>query len=149
SRVVQARSAGQQRQRQGGAFAMQDIVHNSPICNGGHGGTAVNGRGGRRRKLTLEQRIGLATDVSLGLPPFSPSIGQAATAFGVSPYNVRHELKARAAAKKDAERQAALAREGTKDIVEAWDTASDWGREEAIRVLGVADVWDVLARIVG
>jgi len=128
---------------------MQDIVHNSPICNGGNGVTAVNGRGVRRRKLTLEQRIGLATDVALGLTPFAPSIGQAATAFGVSPYNVRHELKARAAAKKDAERQAALAREGTKDIVEAWDTASDWGREEAIRVLGVADVWDVLARIVG
>jgi len=36
-----------------------------------------------------------------------------------------------------------------RGIINAWNAASDWGRAEAFRVIGVADVWDVLADVVG
>jgi hypothetical protein len=72
---------------------MNSIV---PRQENGNGSGSVNGRGVRRRKLTTEARIGLATDVALGLVQITPSIKQAAAAVGVRPVDIRAEMKARA-----------------------------------------------------
>ena len=63
-----------------------------------------------------------------------------------------NELKARTKAREAAEQevlQVRQEREGALAIINAWNAASDWGRAEAFRVIGVADVWDVLADVVG
>ncbi|HVI66766.1 MAG TPA: hypothetical protein VM910_29955 [Bradyrhizobium sp.] len=135
---------------------MLDIVKSSPICNG-NGAGEINGRGARRRKLTPEQRVSLAADIALRLTPFAPSIGQTAAATGVSPYSIRKELKARSAAKElkarsaaaERERQAEYSRQGALPIVSTWDRATVEGRTEAVRLIGPATVWDVLADVVG
>jgi hypothetical protein len=130
---------------------MQNIVSES-LTRNGNAGAIINARGIPRRGWTPEQRISAAVDAVLGATHVVPSIKQAATAFGVSPYSVRQELKARAAAKEAAaerERQAEYARQGALPIVSAWDHATPQGRAEAIRLIGVADVWDVIASIVG
>ena len=126
---------------------MLDIVKSSPICNG-NGAGEINGRGARRRKLTPEQRVSLAADIALRLTPFAPSIGQTAAATGVSPYSIRKELKARSAAA-ERERQAEYSRQGALPIVSTWDRATVEGRTEAVRLIGPATVWDVLADVVG
>ena len=126
---------------------MLDIIKSSPICNE-NGAGEINGRGARRRKLTPEQRVSFAADIALGLTPFAPSIGQTAAATGVSPYSIRKELKARAAAA-ERERCAEYSRQGALPIVSAWDHATAQGRAEAIRLIGPANVWDVLATVVG
>ena len=134
-----------------GRFAMLDIVKKSLVRNG-NGTAAINARGIPHRGWTPEQRIAAAADAVLGTTHVVPSIGQAATAFGVSPYTVRQELKARTAAKEAAaerERQAEYARQGALPIVSAWDHATPQGRAEAFRLIGVGDVWDVIASIIG
>jgi hypothetical protein len=125
---------------------MLDIIKSSPICNE-NGAGEINGRGARRRKLTPEQRVSFAADIALGLTPFAPSSQTAATT-GVSPYSIRKELKARAAAA-ERERCAEYSRQGTLPIVSAWDHATAQGRAEAIRLIGPANVWGVLATVVG
>jgi len=55
---------------------------------------------------------------------------------------VREELKARAAAREIDQHLPVTA------LIEAWDRASEHEREAAIRSIGVAGVWDVLARVV-
>jgi len=60
---------------------------------------------------------------------------------GVSQTKVREELRTRAAAR-ETERNLEV------DLIEAWDRASGAEREAAVRVIGVAEVWDVLARVV-
>jgi hypothetical protein len=129
---------------------MLDIVKKSLVRNG-NGSGAINARGIPHRGWSLEQRVAAAADAVLGATHVVPSIGQAATVFGVSPYTVRQELKARAAAKEavaERERKAEYARQGAQPIVSAWDRATPQGREEAFRRIGVGDVWDALARVV-
>src|SRR5262245_57909068 len=125
---------------------MPDIVKKSLVRNG-NGSGAINARGIPHRGWSPEQRAAAAADAVLGATHF----GQAATAFGVSPYTVRQELKARTAAKEAAaerERQAEYARQGALPIVSAWDHATPQGRAEAFRLIGVDDVWDVITRII-
>jgi hypothetical protein len=127
---------------------MQNIVSESLARNGNGSGAIVNARGIPHGGWTPEQRVAAAADAVLGATHVVPSIGQAATAFGVPPAKIRAELKARAAAA-ERERQAEYARQGALPIVSAWDHATAQGRAEAIRLIGVADVWDVLAGVVG
>jgi hypothetical protein len=126
---------------------MQEIIHNALIRNN-NGSGSIGGRGILRRKLTSEARIALAADLATGAKQFTPSLGQSAAAAGVSPYSVRKELKARAAAA-ERERCAEYSRQGALPIVSAWDHATAQGRAEAIRLIGPANVWDVLATVVG
>jgi hypothetical protein len=123
---------------------MLDIVKNSQNHNG-NGSVTISGRGVLRRKLTPGMRANLAADIATGLAQLTPSLKQTAAALGVSPYSVRQQLKARAKkqAAFEARQQEALA------IVSAWDAATPQGRTDAIRLIGVADVWDVLASVVG
>ena len=66
-------------------------------------------------------------------------MGQACELLNVAPGQVRQELKARAAAREI---------EPITDLVEAWTNASAPEREAAVRMIGVAKVWDVLASVV-
>jgi hypothetical protein len=131
-----------------GLLTMQNLIKESLARNGGNGSAAINARGISHRGWTPEQRAAAAADAVLGATCVIPSIGQAATAFGVSPYSVRRELKTREAAA-ERERHAEYARQRALPIVSAWDHATPQGRAEAFRLIGVANVWDVLSSVVG
>jgi hypothetical protein len=133
---------------------MLDIVK---VANNHSGNGAVNGRGVRRRKLTDQQRVVLATDVALGLVPLQPSIKTSAAAIGVSPADIRAELKTRAV--REAKQRAAEARWRSQEEAEAvnseaeiladtWRSVAPESREVAIQLLGPGAVWDALARVV-
>ena len=126
---------------------MLDIVKTSQNHNG-NGSDAINGRGTLRRKLTPRQRIALGADIALGVAPLAPSLKQAAAAVGISVFELRKELKARAKFRQTAEQEQWDA-EQAGEIVGAWVQASDTARAKAVRAIGVGDVWDVIASIVG
>ena len=102
--------------------------------------THISGRGIRRRKLSREQRIRLAADLVSRKAQLELSITQSAALLSVAPADVSKELRARAAA-----REAKLA---TSTLVNAWNGASEVEREDAVRMIGVAEVWGVLASVV-
>lgn len=104
-------------------------------------GSCVSGRGLARRKLSNKQRIKLAADLACGELQLHPSLARVSQLVGVSQTKVREELRTRAAAR-ETERNLEV------DLIEAWDRASGAEREAAVRVIGVAEVWDVLARVV-
>ena len=133
---------------------MLDIVK---VTNNHNGNGAVNGRGARRRKLTDHQRIVLATDVALGLVPLQPSIKTSAAAIGVSPADIRAELKARTV--REAKQWAAEARWRSQEEAEAvnaeaeiladtWRSVAPESREAAVQMIGPGAVWDAIARVI-
>jgi len=142
---------------------MLDILSVSPSYNGQE---PVRGRGLARRKLTLEELIGLAADVAARQRAFEPSLGQVADLFGVTTSQIRAELKARAEAAQylrwleaedaeisaqlrvDQQTEAEKANEDADHLIAAWNAISPSAREAAFRVIGPAAVWDVLATIV-
>jgi hypothetical protein len=126
---------------------MNNIIAEN-LTRNGNGVDAINGRGTLRRKLTPRQRIALGADIALGVTPLAPSLKQSAAAVGISVFELRKELKAREA-EAERERHAEYSRQGALPIVSAWDHATAQGRAEAIRLIGVANVWDVLAHVVG
>jgi hypothetical protein len=97
----------------------------------------VSGRGIRRRKLDREQRVRLAADLVTREAQLDPSISQSAVLLSVTPADVSKELRARAAARE--------AKQATLTLINAWNDASETEREGAVRMIGVAEVWDVLA----
>jgi len=107
------------------------------LTRNGNGADSLNGRGIKRRKLTPEERVELAADIAMGEVHVTPSLKQTAAATGVSVVDLRNELKEREVARR------------VSSIWNAWEDASDQERETAIRIIGVADVWDVLSRVVG
>jgi hypothetical protein len=124
---------------------MLDIVKNSQHHNGNG---SVNGRGVLRRKLSPTLRVNLAADVAMGLTQLTPSLKQTAVALGVSPYSVRQELKARAKKQEVLERAQQVQAEA-QYIADVWTMASIQVQQEAIRHIGVHNVWDALASVVG
>src|SRR5262245_40970002 len=78
---------------------MQNIIKESLTRNGNGAAGAINARGISHRRWTDEERVAGAVDAVLGMTHVVPSIGQAATAFFVSPAKVTAELKARARAR--------------------------------------------------
>jgi len=106
------------------------------LTRNGNGADSLNGRGIKRRKLTPEERVELAADIAMGEVHVTPSLKLAAAATGVSVTDLRNELKER----EGAHRIAAISI--------AWDNATDREREAAIGLIGVADVWDVIAKVV-
>jgi hypothetical protein len=132
---------------------MLDIVKLSH--SGNRSGQTVSGRGLARRKLSHEQRIGLAADLVCGCQHLDPSCAQAAALLGVTVVQTRDELKARSAVADDAsaarwlaQLEAEAANEQADDIVQAWSRGSLTARDAATRILGPAEVWDVLARVI-
>jgi hypothetical protein len=103
---------------------------------------SVNGRGVKHLKLTPQERIALAADVATGKRPFDPSLAQTCLLLDVPVTAVRAEIKARAANGNGPS-------EGVNRFVEAWAGLSQIDREQALQTIGIAEVWDVLANIVG
>ena len=127
---------------------MQNLIKESLARNGGNGSAAINARGISHRGWTPEQRAAAAADAVLGATHVVPTLGQAATAFNVSATKIRAELKTREAAAEAAER--AIDEDyAVNRLIDAWLGASPKAREVAVREVGVANVWDVIARIVG
>ena len=133
---------------------MLDIVKSTL---NGNGLDSVNGRGLGRRKLTLDQRINLAADLASGRRLLHPSIKSTAASLKITPAQVSERLKARA--RQEAKWRAAEARWRSQEEAEAvnaeaeiladtWRSISPESREVAIRMLGPAAVWDVIARII-
>jgi hypothetical protein len=130
---------------------MLDIV---PKNQNGNGSDTINGRGVLRRKMTSRERVSLAADVALGVTQLAPSIKQTAAAVGVPTAKIRAELKARTKTRLIDSRRWKQSYEAWEQqravaLVHAWYFASDEDRAEALRAIGTADVWDVLARVVG
>jgi hypothetical protein len=127
---------------------MQNLIKESLARNGGNGSAAINARGISHRGWTPEQRAAAAADAVLGATHVVPTLGQAATAFNVSATKIRAELKTREAAAEAAER--AIDEDyAVNRLIDAWLGASPKAREVAVREIGVAAAWDVIARIVG
>jgi hypothetical protein len=134
------------------------------LTRNGNGADSVNGRGILRRKMTPEQRVSLAADIAVGLTPFALSLKQTAAVTGVPVAKLRAELKARTAQqdynqwldeldrqdveKLQAQTEAETINDQADAIVTAWFAAHPYANEVAIRLLGPAAVWDVLARVV-
>ena len=127
---------------------MQNLIKESLARNGGNGSAAINARGISHRGWTPEQRVAAAANAVLGTTHVVPTLGQAATAFNVSATKIRAELKTREAAAEAAER--AIDEDyAVNRLIDAWLGASPKAREVAVREIGVAAAWDVIARIVG
>ena len=127
---------------------MQNLIKESLARNGGNGSAAINARGISHRGWPPEQLAAAAADAVLGATHVVPTLGQAATAFNVSATKIRAELKTREAAAEAAER--AIDEDyAVNRLIDAWLGASPKAREVAVREIGVAAVWDVIARIVG
>src|SRR5262249_53223507 len=69
---------------------MLDIVKSTL---NGNGLDSINGRGLRRRKLTLDQRIDLAADIASGRRLLHPSIKSTAASLKIMPAQVSERLK--------------------------------------------------------
>jgi hypothetical protein len=100
----------------------------------------ISGRSIRRRKLTRRQRVKLAADLVSGEVHLDPALKHTCELLQVPAAEVRTELKTRAAARENGQRISTL--------IKAWDAASELEREAAIHSIGVAAVWDRLARVV-
>ena len=120
--------------------------------------SAINGRGLRRRKLTLDQRIDLAADFVSGQRQLVPSFKHAAALLRTTPTQVRERLKWRAqreARRQEAERRLQAQEEAeavnaeAEILADTWRSVAPESREVAIRLLGPAAVWDALAHVIG
>jgi hypothetical protein len=118
---------------------MNMALQSTHVNNGNSNGSVphMRGRGIRRRKLSRNQRAKLAADWASGRLQLELSLGQACELFNVPPAQVREELKARA----EPERRALA-------LIKAWRACSDSERGAAVHAIGVADVWDVIAKVV-
>lgn len=114
-------------------------IRTSPDVNG-NSVRHIRGRGLRRRKLTVQQRAKLAADILSGCAHLEPSMAQTAELMRVSQAKIRDELKVRTVA--------AEVEKPVTNLVDAWNKASEFEREVAVRTIGVADVWDIIARVV-
>ena len=131
---------------------MLDIVK-----SGSNGNGAISGRGLRRRKLTVNQRIDLAADLVSGQRQLVPSFKHAAALLRTTPTQVRERLKWRAqreARRQEAERwlqvqeEAEAVNAGAEILVSTWHSTSAAAHEAAVRMIGPTAVWDALARVV-
>jgi hypothetical protein len=118
---------------------MNDLLNAVSHVNGDR---PVNGRGLGHLKLTENELVRLAADMATGQRPFQPSLAQTSTLTGVPAAAIRAEIKARAAQAKNQEA------DEIQRVVESWERLSKKAREEALRLIGPAEVWDVLSSIV-
>ena len=119
--------------------------------------SAINGRGLRRRKLTLDQRIDLAADFVSGQRQLVPSFKHAAALLRTTPTQVRERLKWRAqreARRRGAERRlqvqegAEVVNAEAEILADAWRSASAEAHEAAVQMIGPGAVWDAIARVI-
>jgi len=132
---------------------MLDILRSQSNGNG----SAINGRGLRRRKLTLDQRIDLAADFVSGQRQLVPSFKHAAALLRTTPTQVRERLKWRV--QREARRQETERRLRTQEeaeavnaeaeiLADAWRSTSAEAHEAAVQMIGPGAVWDAIARVI-
>jgi hypothetical protein len=93
--------------------------------------------------MSLQEAVRLAADLVSGQQQLKPSVEQVCGLLPmVTPARVRAELKARAAANGNGPS------EEVRRFIEAWTGLSQVDREQALQIVGVAEVWDALASIV-
>jgi hypothetical protein len=80
--------------------------------------------------------------MAIGQRPFQPSLAQTSTLTGVPVAAIRAEIKARAAQAKNQEA------DEIQWVVESWERLSEEARQEVVRVIGPARVWDVLSSVI-
>jgi hypothetical protein len=117
---------------------MDDIARNS-----GNGSVPISGRGLPHRKLSLEERIGMAADLALRQCHIEPSKTQAAQLLGVTVQQLRSELKARA--RREAQAQEIQPHEAEvadlDSAVRWWLRAPDAERVAFVQCVGIDPVW--------
>lgn len=119
------------------------MLYIRPATNGSNGSVRhIRGRGLHRRKLTPAARVKLAADLVSGVIQLEPSLAQTAELVRVPQAKIRDELKTRAAARE-------TEKFPVTSLVEAWTNASATERETAVQLIGVAEVWDTISRVVG
>ena len=132
---------------------MLDILRSQSNGNG----SAINGRGLRRRKLTLDQRIDLAADFVSGQRQLVPSFKHAAALLRTTPTQVRERLKWRAqreTRRRGAERRlqvqegAEMVNAEAEILADAWRSTSAEAHEAAVQMIGPGAVWDAIARVI-
>ena len=134
---------------------MNHIARLSPDRNN----STLDGRGQarQRHRLSVEQRIERAADLASGVQHLHPSIKDSAALYAVLPLQVSERLKVRA--QREVEWREAECRWRAQEAAEAvnaeaeiladtWRSVAPESREVAIRMLGPAAVWDVIARII-
>jgi hypothetical protein len=119
---------------------MNALLQNTAIHNGDQ--PTLNGRGLAHLKLTKDELIGLAADMATGQRPFQPSLAQTNALTGVPVAAIRQEIKARAAQARNQEA------DEIQWVVESWERLSKEAQQEVFRVIGPAEVWDVLASVI-
>ena len=80
--------------------------------------------------------------MATGRRPFQPSLAQSSVLTGAAVAAIRAEIKARAAQAKTQEA------DEIQWVVECWKRLSEEARQEVFRVIGPAEVWDVLSSVV-
>jgi hypothetical protein len=119
---------------------MNALLNATPHVNGDQ--PTINGRGLPHLKLTDDELVRLAADMATGTRPFQPSLAQTNVLTGVPVAAIRQEIKARAAQAKNQEA------DEIQWVVESWECLSKEARQEVFRVIGPAEIWDVLASVI-
>jgi len=123
---------------------MLDIVK-----SGFNGNGAISGRGLRRRKLTVNQRIDLAADLVSGQRQLVPSFRQAAALLRTTPTQVRERLKWRGAERRlQVQEGAEMVNAEAEILADAWRSTSAEAHEAAVQMIGPGAVWDAIARVI-
>ena len=101
----------------------------------------VSGRGLANRK-SYDQLLSMAADYKNGQLKVEPSCKQACALFGVSPADLRRELKRRAGA------NGKPLSDGAAYLANVWAATYPVDREAAFKEIGPAEIWDTIARVV-
>jgi hypothetical protein len=119
---------------------MNALLQNTAIHNGDQ--PTLNGRGLAHLKLSEDELKHLAADLATGQRPFQPSLAQTSVLTGVPVAAIRAEIKARTAQANNQED------DEIQRAVGSWERLSEEARRELFRVIGPAEVWDVLADVI-
>jgi|SRR5262249_32347987 len=123
---------------------MLDIIksseHNNPVPR-----IVVNGRGSKHRLKAMNrlERACFGADLVTGEAHIWPSLVQAAYLAQSTAADIRAELKYRAELAATSQAEASQA----ELIALNWVSATKEEKEQAIRKIGVADVWDTIAAV--
>ena len=116
------------------------LSHSSNGNGNGRGPNIVHERGLAHRNMTHEERVKLAADVATDKKKFVPSMAHLVKAFEITDVELRKELKRRWF-------QEAELLTTSEAIAFNWEAATKEEKAEAVRRIGVADVWDTIAAV--
>jgi hypothetical protein len=116
---------------------MRQVVKGYRLRNGG-GTYVINGRGYRRRKLSLQDQVDIGIDLALGVAKLTPSIAQAAMLVGVPLHLLQNGIR-----QCDAEFRRRLEAEKAAEAAAAFEVAKiEAARIEAERIEAEAAAFD-------